>query len=586
MARDGVELWQNALRVAACLAVDPHGLRGVCLRAQAGPVRDAWLAAFQRLLPADAPWKRVPLQIADSRLIGGLDLVATLAAHKPIAERGVLTEADGGIAVVAMAERIGAATAARMIAALDDGEVRVERDGISAVMPARFGMVLLDEGIDGGDQSAERAPRALLDRVAFHLDLSAVSMRDVTDAVCDSKEIQTARQRLPNVRCDDDVTEALCAASISLGIHSLRAPMLASRVASVLAALDGRNRVDDAAAALAAELVFAPRATALPPQKEDDVPEPQQDEMDDQPVPEHETQQDSAAALADVVLDATKAAIPLDLLAQLQVQAHAGHASSVGNSGVMRISAKRGRPIGARRGLPRDGARISVLDTLRAAAPWQRLRGNTLDSGRVEIRREDFHVRRFKQRMETTIIFAVDASGSAALHRLAEAKGAVELLLADCYVRRDRVALISFRGKSAEVLLPPTRSLVRAKRSLAALPGGGATPLASAIDAANALAQSARRRGETPAVVFLTDGRANMSRDGTPGRTLAEAEANTAARLLNATHIGALFIDTSPQPQLGARSVAAAMGATYVALPYADAVALSRTVRAELDARG
>ena len=74
---------------------------------------------------------------------------------------------------------------------------------------------------------------------------------------------------------------------------------------------------------------------------------------------------------------------------------------------------------------------------------------------------------RFQQKSETATLFVVDASGSAALNRLAEAKGAVELLLADCYVRRDRVALIAFRGTTAELLLPPTTSLVRARRSSA-----------------------------------------------------------------------------------------------------------------------
>jgi magnesium chelatase subunit D len=120
---------------------------------------------------------------------------------------------------------------------------------------------------------------------------------------------------------------------------------------------------------------------------------------------------------------------------------------------------------------------------------------------RVLVRRDDFRVQRLRERRETTTVFVVDASGSAALHRLAEAKGAIELLLAECYVRRDRVALIAFRGRpgaaGAELLLPPTRSLVRAKRSLADLPGGGGTPLAHGLDAARALAEDVSRRGGT-----------------------------------------------------------------------------------------
>jgi magnesium chelatase subunit D len=207
---------------------------------------------------------------------------------------------------------------------------------------------------------------------------------------------------------------------------------------------------------------------------------------------------------------------------------------------------------------------------------------NALAKRRIHVRREDFHINRFKERAETTTIFVVDASGSSALHRLAEAKGAVELLLADCYIRRDRVAVIGFRGRSAELLLPPTRSLVRAKRSLAGLPGGGGTPLAAAIDAAIALADAARRRGETPTVVLLTDARANVSRDGTPGREQAARDALAAARLLRATGCLALLVDTSPQPQPQARQFSAEMGARYLALPYADAATLSSAVQATM----
>jgi magnesium chelatase subunit D len=165
------------------------------------------------------------------------------------------------------------------------------------------------------------------------------------------------------------------------------------------------------------------------------------------------------------------------------------------------------------------------------------------------------------------------------LHRLAEAKGAVELLLADCYVRRDQVALMAFRGQQAELLLPPTRSLVRAKRSLAGLPGGGGTPLATAIDAAVVMAQGLQRRGLSPLIVMLTDGRANVARNGSGGRELAHTEALQASRQLAAMGVSVLFIDTSPKPQSLAAELASAMRARYLPLPHAGAAMVSQAVR-------
>jgi magnesium chelatase subunit D len=292
------------------------------------------------------------------------------------------------------------------------------------------------------------------------------------------------------------------------------------------------------------------------------------------------------APLDDRIIAAIEAAIPAGLLAGLKTDCRAMSKSrTLGRSGAMQRSKLRGRPAGVRRGDPHGGARLNVIETLRAAAPYQNLRRREdrvlgwQDTHRLEIRREDFHVTRFKQRRQTTTIFVVDASGSSALNRLAEAKGAVELLLADCYIRRDSVALIAFRNRSADLLLPPTRSLVRAKRGLAGLPGGGGTPLAAGIEAAVSLAESVRRKGHTPTIVFLTDGRANVARDGEPGRPRAEADALMAARQARAASLTSLFIDTSPRPQEMAQRLADAMGAAYLALPLADAGRVSQAVR-------
>lgn len=580
--------WQQAALVVALFAVDPVGTGGVALRANVGPVRERWLAMLSELLPAGTPLRRIPIQISDDRLLGGLDLTATLRAGRPIAEPGLLLQLDGGVALLPMAERLSAATAARLTVTLDARAVTLERDGLALRGAARFGVVALDEGI----LEDERPPPALLDRLAFRLDLASIGRQDVDDVPYQAREIVAARQRLSRINGDaEEEIEALCSTAMALGIASLRAPMLALTVARAAAALDGREMIREDDLGLAARLVLAPRAISLAataPAASPGAESPAPDGSESSPESDGDLEANVDRPLEDRVLAAAKAAIPVDLLATTRMGGGARlRAGSQGSSGQLQQSTLRGRPLGARRGEPRAGARINVVETLRAAAPWQPLRrrdaglfrGQRRASPRIEIRSEDFRVTRYRQRTQTTAIFVVDASGSSALHRLAEAKGAVELLLADCYVRRDQVALIAFRGSSAEIMLPPTRSLVRAKRSLADLPGGGGTPLAAGIDAAVALAEAVRRRGETPMVILLTDGRANVARDPAKGREAAEAEALAAARRMRAADVTALVVDTAPRPQPKAERLATEMQARYLPLPYADARRLSEVIR-------
>jgi len=195
----------------------------------------------------------------------------------------------------------------------------------------------------------------------------------------------------------------------------------------------------------------------------------------------------------------------------------------------------------------------------------------------------DLRIRRFEEHTDRVLIFAVDASGSQAVARLAEAKGAVELLLAQAYARRDHVALVTFRGSAAELALPPTRSLVQAKKRLAGLPGGGGTPLALGLKCAFEAAQQARARGMTPALALLTDGRANIGLDGSPGRAQAGEDAQRMARLLAASGTRAVVIDTALRPQPALRTLAAALGGDSIALPRAGAAQLASALSATLE---
>ena len=198
---------------------------------------------------------------------------------------------------------------------------------------------------------------------------------------------------------------------------------------------------------------------------------------------------------------------------------------------------------------------------------------------RLKIFSEDFHIQRFAKRSESCIIFCSDASGSAALERLAEAKGAVELLLKDSYARRDHICVISFRDKLAQVQLPPTRSLVRAKRQLQALPGGGGTPLAGAMKLALETATQARNHGMTPTVVMLSDGRANVTLQGEGSRATAKAQALNWASLWRACQLRGIWLDTSARPEPQAQELALAMGASYVPLPLANSQKMANAVQ-------
>jgi magnesium chelatase subunit D len=591
----------DSATIAALFAVDPVGLGGVALRSPACDNRDQWLALLKSLLPTDTPLRRVPLNINDTALLGGLDLGATLQAGKPIALRGLLSQADGGVLVLAMAERMSLSSAARFGSVLDSGVVALQRDGLDTSAKARLGLVALDEGASEDEQM----PAGLADRLAFRLLMGA---QDEDEAGPDwtPQEVLNARQRLSQVTIGDEAVQALCAAALALGIDSLRASVFAVRVARAAAALAGSSTVEEEHTGVAARLVLAPRATRLPPAAPpengaQDTPEdtespPEPDTPDAENKDESNADNDQEEAqdedpdlpenLAELVLEAAQAAIPSGLLASLKIgKLQRAKTPTSGSSGALQKNALRGRPVGARKGEPRAGQRINVLETLRAAAPWQKLRQRqqAISDGqkqRIVVRKEDFHVTRFRQSGQTTTVFVVDASGSSALNRLAEAKGAVELLLADCYVRRDSVAVLAFRGQTAELILPPTRSLARAKRSLAGLPGGGGTPLAHAIDASMLLADQLRKKGETPIVVLLTDGKGNIARDGRPGRAQAATDALAAATEMRLRGFSTLLVDTSPQAQDAAKNLAKAMDAQYLALPYAGANSLNQAVRA------
>lgn len=588
--------WEAAVWAAAAFAADPVGLQVVRVRAAAGPIRDHWLDLLHQCLPKAAPWRKCPVGIGDDRLIGSLDLTASLSLGRPVVQRGLLAQAHQGVVVLPMAERLLPATAARLAQVLDRGVVEFEREGLSQRWDCQVGLVLLDEG----ESEQEQPAAALLHRAALQVDLRGLSLRDV-QAHPDASAVPDRGLGPPAsaVALSDAATQAVVATAWALGVDDLRLSILAIRLASVLARLRGQSEVQTEDLEWAIQWCLAPHATRVPTNEQDatppstDVAVPEQEpppaqsvsERHDRPPPSSEPQADTPPSdsqlthtLQEQLIAAAAAVLPADWL---RAMTPSGSGAQAGRVGQLQSCQRGGRSTGSRPGVPTGAQRLHVVDTLRAAAPWQRIRRAALHGrqDRLQIRPSDLRTHRMQQRSATAMLFVIDASGSSALHRLGEAKGAVQLLLAECYARRDWVGVIGFRGTSAQVLLPPTRSLVRARRSLAALPGGGGTPLASGLEAAWHMAIQVRRLGASPLVILLTDGRANIDRSGQPGRTQAQNDAQRAARQMRLDGVTALLIDTSPQPAAAGAELAAAMGAHYRALPYAAAHQLRHTVQ-------
>ena len=586
--------WFDANLVAILLAINPRGLKGVTVKSQFGPVREAWLKYLKDLtVLCGSQILKAPANISADQLKGALDIEASLQSASLVMSKGLLERAEGNLLLLPMVERMDLQAIALVSQALDEK---------NTVDPAtHFGVVAFDES----DNADEAISARLLDRLAFEIYLDQFSIADINESLeVDVQDIAKAKKRLPSVKCSNEYLEVMTKAGLSLGVSSFRANQFALETAKTLAALRGLAEVSQDEVIDAARLVYTPskrmhinsemdQADQESDENQDDqaqdedienqADDAQRDSESDQPNQEQPSKED----LEDMIVEAVKASIPPQLLHHPKKNLPAGKSAAhiSGKSGAVQKNFLSGRPLTSRKGRPQDGRRLDILKSIRAAIPWQRLRGMMLDGdqqktarSRIDFRTEDLHIKQYLRRRGTVTIFLVDASGSSATQRLAEAKGALEELLAQCYIRRDEVAMVSMRGSKAEIVLPPTRSLVRAKRNLATLPGGGGTPLAAGFRAVNEMAISLERKGLTPIIVVMSDGKANVNLHGVGGRESAHSDALMAAKELRIKNHRLLFVDTSPKPEILAQELSGAMAAQYFPLPFANSASSGKKI--------
>ena len=602
----GPDPWRDALLAARILRAGGRSVGGLWLKARAGGVRDAYLEYLRAALSPDENWVRVPAAVPLSALTGTIDIAATAVAGRLVSQAGLLARAHHGVLLVPMAERLEPSAAALIGDAMDTRKsTRVGRSDREAECdPTEFKVIAIDES--AGPE--ERLPAALADRLGLLVDLNAVSWSRISAA--DPEQCAAGRRNHLKVTVADDMVRLLSAIADASGAASLRTLQHLVSVCRTGAALSGRTHAseEDALTALrlCLGLTLGPQQQPGPDHAEtpsqESSPQGSSDKENDGEPPQRspdgaEDSEPTLTALA-ALLTAVEAGTIEGLPDFTPGRVKASIRARSGQSGAARKNTRRGRPVSVARSAPYPDARPNVIATLRAAAPWQLIRmqkrkdlesklGVTLPAAAQRrgplITRDDYRYQRLRHETPSTAIFVVDASGSTALERLGETKGAIEQLLARCYVRRDEVAMIAFRGIAAETVLPPTRSLVMAKRKLADLPGGGPTPLVAGLVRGLEMALGLRRQGSTPILVLLTDGRGNIALDGTPNRALAAEQLVRMASRCRSEAIRSICIDIARRPREAVTGLAQAMGADLHFLRHADARQMSDVINTSLE---
>lgn len=594
---------QNDVREALLLNLINPQIGGVLIDGERGSAKSTLARSVAPLFAG--PYVEVPLCVSADRLCGSVDLEQAIETGRLCAENGLLAAANGGILYIDGADLLPDDIADVLIEALSSGICRAEGSGVSLEQNTSFMLIGATSGGESGvrphladyfglyaqtehttdaKDSIEIAKRV----AAFETDPAsfAAGFEPEERALC--RAIEAAKKLLPYIMLTESNLASIVEICLSAGVAGHRADIFLARTACAVAALHGKTAVDADDIAEAAHFVLPHRQCDPAPEQHSPTPEAedkdQREQNDSNNAGENEKPADVAQSPGE-----ERETFGAGSNTGSQKSDFGGKTQNVrvgDEFDVVPFGHKRDRKprVGTGKRTFTKSARKSgrylyatalrrnddlALDaTIRAAAPCQPFREK--HNVAIAIRPEDIREKVRQRRISNLLVFVVDASGSMGVQsRMTETKGAILSLLRDAYVRRDKIALVTFSGNDARVVLPPTGSPERGYRLLRELETGGRTPLGAGIDKGLAVIQSElRKRADTlPLFILITDGHGNVSVD--PSKRPLDEALEKCEKLRAIKQIDSMVIDIEKPGAMRfgfAAGLASALGGKYYRL--------------------